>query len=405
MPPRPAHASRRSRIALLGALLVLASALTALVLAPGSGASQSLQSRIDATRGKLSQRHGRAQVLTSDLTRFSHRIAVVQGSITKLEGRLAVVQSDLDAKQGELFRIRSGLRTAQARLVRLRTRLALARRTLAARMVQMWESDQPDLLTVVLNARGFADLLEQTQFLNRLGSQDKRVIAVVSDAGIDAAATAKRLKTLEARQQTVTAAVLARRNEVAGVRAQLVSRRSAYAQVRDAKASALAGVRQDENKLRGHLDFLESEQRRIAGQLAGGSGPLPAGPIKPGSGGLIWPVNGPITSPFCERRAWEACHPGIDIGVPTGTSIRAAANGTVRIAGWVGGYGNYTCIQHAGPLSTCYGHQERILVSVGQSVRQGQVIGISDCTGLCFGPHLHFETRINGTVVNPMNYL
>ena len=116
-------------------------------------------------------------------------------------------------------------------------------------------------------------------------------------------------------------------------------------------------------------------------------------------------MNGPITSPFCERRAWEACHPGIDIGVPSGTPIHAADSGRVTIAGWVGGYGNYTCIQHTATMSTCYGHQERILVSVGQPVSQGQVIGISDCTGLCFGPHLHFEVRINGTPVNPLNYL
>ena len=123
------------------------------------------------------------------------------------------------------------------------------------------------------------------------------------------------------------------------------------------------------------------------------------------SSGFIWPVSGPITSPFCEPRPWEACHPGIDIGVPTGTPIQAVADGTVSIAGPEGGYGNYTCIDHGGGLSSCYGHQETISVSVGQQVSQGQVIGISDCTGLCFGPHLHFEVRVNGQVVDPMGYL
>jgi peptidoglycan DL-endopeptidase CwlO len=70
-----------------------------------------------------------------------------------------------------------------------------------------------------------------------------------------------------------------------------------------------------------------------------------------------------------------------------------------------GGYGNFTCIQHTGSLSTCYAHQQRFAVSMGQHVAQGQVIGYSDCTGRCFGPHLHFETRVNGAVVNPLNYL
>src|SRR5204863_269822 len=84
---------------------------------------------------------------------------------------------------------------------------------------------------------------------------------------------------------------------------------------------------------------------------------------------------GPITSGFCERRSYEACHPGIDIAVPTGTPIHAAASGRVAIAGWVGGYGNYTCIQHSASLSSCYGHQSSIQVSVGQSVSQGEVVG------------------------------
>jgi murein DD-endopeptidase MepM/ murein hydrolase activator NlpD len=104
-------------------------------------------------------------------------------------------------------------------------------------------------------------------------------------------------------------------------------------------------------------------------------------------------------------RSYEACHPGIDIAVPTGTPIRAAAGGRVAIAGWVGGYGNYTCIQHSASLSSCYGHQSSIQVSVGQTVSQGQVIGLSGSTGNSTGPHLHFEARINGSVVNPMNYL
>jgi murein DD-endopeptidase MepM/ murein hydrolase activator NlpD len=148
------------------------------------------------------------------------------------------------------------------------------------------------------------------------------------------------------------------------------------------------------------LKSLQKEQAKVEQAILASGGP-----IRAGSGRFIWPVNGPITSPFCERRAWEACHPGIDIGVPSGTPIHAADTGQVVIAGPQGGYGNFTCIQHTRVLTTCYGHQSQLGVRVGQVVQKGQVIGLTGCTGLCFGPHLHFEVRVNGRVVNPMAYL
>ncbi|HNE78082.1 MAG TPA: M23 family metallopeptidase, partial [Solirubrobacterales bacterium] len=84
---------------------------------------------------------------------------------------------------------------------------------------------------------------------------------------------------------------------------------------------------------------------------------------------------------------------------------RAAASGTVIMASYNGGYGNYTCIDHGSGLSTCYGHQSSFAVSAGQSVSQGDVIGYSGNTGSSTGPHLHFEVRINGVAQDPLGYL
>ena len=98
-------------------------------------------------------------------------------------------------------------------------------------------------------------------------------------------------------------------------------------------------------------------------------------------------------------------HSGIDIAAPAGTPLRAASGGTVIFAGWMDGYGNLVVIQHAGGLSTAYAHQSQVAATNGQSVGQGQVIGYVGCTGRCFGDHVHFETRVNGSAVNPMNYL
>jgi murein DD-endopeptidase MepM/ murein hydrolase activator NlpD len=115
------------------------------------------------------------------------------------------------------------------------------------------------------------------------------------------------------------------------------------------------------------------------------------------------PVNGVETSPYGPR--WGRNHDGVDIAAPTGTAIRAAACGNVSFAGTQSGYGLMVCITHTSQFSTCYAHMSRFATSQGAQVRQGQVIGYVGCTGSCTGPHLHFETRVNGQAQNPSTYM
>jgi len=308
----------------------------------------------------------------------------------------------LREKAAEIKGTATDLRTERAQLAELRAKLALSRRVLSVRLTELYKADRPDFITVVLNSHGFADLLERSEFMERINDQDLRIIRTVRVARDASQRASARLAILEARQQAITTAVLVRRNEVARVRLRLVDKRREYARARAAKAEVLGRVRSEREGIQEDLAAMEREQARIRGVLVGGGGP--AGPVRRGSGGFIWPVNGPITGVFGENRG-DHFHAGVDISASSGTPIRGAASGTVAIASWTGGYGNFTCIQHTGVMSTCYAHQSRFAVSLGQSVSQGQVIGYSGCTGLCFGPHLHFEVRINGAVTNPLNYL
>jgi murein DD-endopeptidase MepM/ murein hydrolase activator NlpD len=401
----------RLRLLLAGAALPLVLWAILPVLSQGSSPGSRLhdvQRKIEITKGKIGRRKGTERLLTTQISAYTRRINHLQADIGKLEGRQAEAQADLDAKRAELFHIQRELRAERRRLVRLRARLAQARAALAQRLVELYQADKPDIVTVILSSNGFAQLLERGEFMQRVSQQDQQIIKIVRDAKADATATAKRLDALETRQAQITKIVQARRDEIASAKQGLINTRVGLAGTRADKAHALAGVRTERKQLEGNLSGLKAEQAKIQATLQQAQGALPAGPIQHGNGSLIWPVNGPITSGFCERRAWEACHPGIDIGVPSGTPIRAAAAGRVVLeqsVGASGGYGNFTCIQHTGAMSTCYAHQQRFAVSLGQTVSQGQVIGYSDCTGLCFGPHLHFEVRINGAVTNPLNYL
>ena len=118
---------------------------------------------------------------------------------------------------------------------------------------------------------------------------------------------------------------------------------------------------------------------------------------------MIWPVSGPVTSGFGWR--WGRMHEGIDIAVPTGTPVAAAASGRVIYAGWMGGYGNLVVIDHGGGIATAYGHNSSIAVGNGSSVSQGQTISYAGSTGHSTGPHVHFEVRVNGSPVDPLGYL
>jgi murein DD-endopeptidase MepM/ murein hydrolase activator NlpD len=366
------------------------------------GLSESLSSRIQHQRNKIAAKQHHEGVLTTTISTFDNRIRGLQGDIRGLQQREERIQVTLDQKRAELAAVQNKLQVARDRLARLRARLALAMKQLSARLVDEYESDQPDMVTVILESHGFDDLLTKADFMQRISRQDQQVVGVVKVLKAETAKQAKQLAALEQQEQDAANAILAQRNAVAASKGKLVSSRDALQRARDGRQVVLSRVRSSRVHAQEDLHSMLAQQQRIQNQLQSS---VPSGPIKHGSGQLIWPVNGPITSPFCESRPWEACHPGIDIGVPSGTPIHAADGGRVSIAGWVSGYGNYTCIQHTSVMSTCYGHQSRIMVSVGQSVTQGQVIGLTGCTGLCFGPHLHFEVRINGSVVNPLNYL
>jgi murein DD-endopeptidase MepM/ murein hydrolase activator NlpD len=375
--------------------------------APGARSAQ-IQKKIQTTRGKIGRKKGTERVLSTEISAYTRKINRLQGDITQLYGKQVRLQADFERKRQELTRIQEQLRIERARLARLRSRLAEARDALATRLVELYKADNPDIVTVILNSNGFADLLERTDFMSRVSEQDQRIIKIVRTAKADAIATAKRLDALEARQQVVVRIIYARRNQVAQVRKQLIDKRVGYRFTQNNKQRALQKTVADRRNLEEDLKGMEAANARIQAQLraaanpSAGSGNV-AGPIRHGSGNLIWPVNGSVSSGFGMR--WGRLHAGIDIPEPIGTPIRAADGGRVAIAGSVSGYGNYTCIQHTGSMSTCYGHQNSIGVSVGQSVRQGQIIGQTGNTGHSTGPHLHFEVRINGSPVDPMGYL
>jgi murein DD-endopeptidase MepM/ murein hydrolase activator NlpD len=127
------------------------------------------------------------------------------------------------------------------------------------------------------------------------------------------------------------------------------------------------------------------------------------------TGDRVWPVDGPVSSGFGGRvhpmTGSARMHAGLDLAVPAGTPVRAAAAGRVVHDGAMGGYGLTVDVAHGHGTVTRYAHQSRVLVTVGQSVAAGQVIGLAGSTGASTGPHLHFEVRTPAGAIDPRTWL
>ena len=357
----------------------------ALVLTASTQA-QGLQERLGQTERELDETKAEEGVLTSEIEQMGDRISALETRVADLRNREAVLAAELAAKEAELDQ-------AQARLAELRDRLREAVRLLEDRLVAIYKSSDPDLLTVVLSADGFDDLLERTEYLQRLEDQDASIIGRVRALRDEMRATVEQVR-------AARDAIAARKQELEEIRAELEQQSASLSAARQQREATLEQVREQRHELEADLTRIS---KKVEEQLReSGSAPLPAGPIRGGSSGFIWPVTGTLTSSFGMR--WGRMHEGIDIAAPGGTPIRAPKAGTIELAAYTGGYGNYTCIDHGGSLSTCYAHQQGFARTSG-TVSQGTVIGYVGTTGNSTGNHLHFEVRINGSATDPMGYL
>jgi murein DD-endopeptidase MepM/ murein hydrolase activator NlpD len=388
------------------ALAALFAAVAALVvlLAASVAPAQDLESKLDSKEAKLSKVRERSGVLTTTISHYGERIDRLTGEVASLRNREAAVKVRLNAKQAELDQAVAELDVAKERLVKMRAHLKRALVSLRDRLVAMYETGTPDVLSVIVGANGYDDLIDRTEYLNRIRGNDEAIIGRVRELRDQVKHTVTRLRTVKDRIEAARDAIAAEEQALATARSAVQERQAALVEARATRVAALKKIEETEEDLDGDVAAIQAELAAQLGEAA--SPPLPAGPIQYGSGQFIWPVNGPVVSGFGMR--WGRMHAGIDIAVPAGTPLRAAASGSVVLLqseAESGGYGNFTCLDHGGGLQTCYAHQSSFAVGSGQSVSQGDIIGYVGCTGHCFGDHLHFEVRIGGSPTDPLGYL
>ena len=370
---------------------------------------EQIKAEISNLREEVEEASAQEAEMLGRLDEVRDRRAELDDMVDELDGQIAVVQREIDKGKARYDRLTAELVQTELRLDKAMSAETVARQELKDRAVAAYiRPVQISAAGAMMRSGDLRELAASRGYYHAIVSQKKQVLDRY---------TALKEETEQLRQDVTTKrdeakaqqdAVLAEMAKLEGAR---YKQQTVLNEVRseEQRESALLGeIRERKAEFQAEIAALQAESSTITLLLQGVQVGQVA--VAPGSGRLSFPVPGArITSPFGPRvhPIFQEVrnHTGIDIGAGSGTPIRAAADGVVVSAGARGGYGNATVIDHGDSLATLYAHQSAVFVSAGQQVTRGQVIGQVGCSGYCTGPHLHFETRVNGTPVNPVPYL
>ena len=385
-------------------------ALVAVLAAPASGDDYSrkhaIDARLESVQAKISQAKEREQELAGEIAVVSSRIRGLATRVGDVSVRLSTLERDLTLHRRKLDRLSELYRVETARFVFLRHQYRLSLDRLGHRLIEIYEGGEASALEVLLSAHSFTDLVSQAEYVAAIGAQDKRIAEAVGQAKADVLTQRLRTSRVRAVVASETRTIAVRSEQARMLRDTLLAGERRLAAARSQKRQSLLRIQESKREYLHEAAGLQRASAALAARIRAAQAAksyAAASDATPSASGLIWPVTGPVVSPFGMR--WGRMHEGIDIAAPSGIPVHAAASGRVVYAGWMDGYGNLVAIDHGGAFSTAYGHQSSIAVGVGQTVSQGDTIGYVGCTGHCFGPHLHFEVRVNGAPVDPLGYL
>ena len=358
-----------------------------------------------------------------------------------LDEEAAVATADFEQKQSALDETLNRIEENELNLLSAERDYEKKKRRLEKRIRDIYINGQISYVDVMFGAHDFGDFLTRMDLLKHVLSNDADLVTAVlkyqdeikligfqldEDKKIQAEQVrlAKKAQNLKlekvANQQALIdrmendKEIYNRRYDEMMAASKQVEKLIQESKYRIAAEQAAKEQREAERKARAEREKLAREQKeaeRAKRQAEKDSeGYVEVENFIPeGVGEMIYPLVGPITSEYGWRThpifGGSKFHSGIDIGGDYGMEIKAARGGVVTHSGWIDGYGNTVMIDHGGGLVTLYGHNQSVAVSVGATVKQGQVVAYCGSTGNSTGPHCHFEVRLNGETVSPYDYL
>lgn len=368
---------------------------------------EDLQDQLSSVQSQMAEQAQKKSEAEAVIGNVYEKLRVIQENLDAAKAAYESISSQIGETDKKIADTQSELEKAQAHLSKREV-------VLSRRIRDIYMNGQLNYLDVIIGAKDFNDFATRVELLRRVVNSDLELISSIREERDKIDEAKKILEEERQRLATLQTEAEAKKTEIEQHKAeqQAILRKAETdkATAEEAYAELEASSNQIAQMLR------EREAARQAAQAAAASGESSGGgdddssyqPVS-GSGQMIWPVNGVITSPFGYRThpifGRQILHSGIDIGVDEGTPVHAADGGVVVEAGWISGYGYCVIIDHGNGTSSLYGHNSSLAVSSGQAVSQGQVIAYAGSTGNSTGPHVHFEVRVGGEPVDPSAYL
>lgn len=370
--------------AIIAIMLSLALISSSAVFADTSS-MDSLKKQNEALRKQIEQ-------VQKDINAKNKQRKNVASQVAELDNKLQLTEQQLDNVEQQLGVLESQIAITKRELDRATMDAASQKELLKKRVRVMYETGSVGYLAVILDATSFGDFISRVDFLKKIVDYDLNLL--------------KSMKLYRDNVSQKKAQLQSEMDEQQAVRKDISDKKDQVAQAKADRSKALSELVKDLKELDRQEDKLLQQSKEIERKIIA----LQSKSNYVG-GKLEWPAPGyyRITSPYGYRThpilKKKKLHTGIDIAVPSGSTIIAANDGTVIYAGYYGGYGNAVIIDHGGKISTLYAHNSKLLVKEGDKVKRGQAVAKSGSTGLSTGPHLHFEVRLNGQHTDPMGYL
>lgn len=400
------HRKRGHRIC---AGLLLAAGLLMTVAGPAYATKKDVE---DAKRkaGSLEAEKKKVEATLKNLEGLKQDAAAY---VRELDASLGELDAELEKLGEQIARKEADIDLAGQELARAKEVEAGQYEAMKLRIKYMYERGETSYLDMLLQSKSMLQLMNRAEYIQKISQYDRRKMEEYEAAREEVATREERLnqehkrlldlrEQTEAKQQSVETLLAKKNQELKNFESQIDTAQGQISEYeRDIQAQE-DRVRQLEAEIK-----RKEEEARKAAEAAGKTYNI----VSLGNIRFIWPcpASSRITSGFGERSSptegASTNHQGIDIGADSGSSVLAAASGTVVIATYSYSAGNYIMINHGGGVYTVYMHCSQLLVSEGQSVMQGQTIAKVGSTGYSTGPHLHFGIRANGQYVNPGSYV